>query len=94
MRREVAEQGIAGLQVSACDHEPPAVPSAEQRRRGTQWDENFDLLAVANWLQGTDSAFGLVWGAAFVVDFGLLDPHQKWVTTSITALLLRAQPEP
>ena len=69
VRREVAEERVAGLQVAAGDHQAQAVAGAEQRRGGAERDDDLDLLVVLNRLQGAEGVFGLVRGAAFEVEF-------------------------
>jgi hypothetical protein len=57
---EVAEEGVAGLQVSTSHHQAKAVAGAEEGCGGAERDQDVDLLVVANRLEGAEGVFGLV----------------------------------
>jgi amino acid efflux transporter len=67
--REVAEEGVAGLQVPARHHQAQAVTGAEQSGGGAERDQDLDVLVVANGLKGTEGVFGLVGCAELGIEF-------------------------
>ena len=57
---EVAEEGVARLQVPARHHQAKAVAGAEEGGRGTERDQDLDFLVVADRRDGAEGVFGLV----------------------------------
>jgi hypothetical protein len=65
---EVAEEGVAGLQVPASYQQAEAVTGAEEGRGGAERDHDLDVLVVANRLEGAEGVFGLVGCAEFGIE--------------------------
>jgi len=65
---EVAEEGVAGLQVPASHQQPEVVAGAEEGGGGAERDHDLDRLVVADRLEAAEGVFGLVGCAEFGIE--------------------------